>query len=265
MEIGFIGGGTMAEALISALLKGKVVSPSEVLVGEPVAARRRELSERYHVQVTADNKKAADAEIVVLAVKPNRFAAVAAELKGKLTPQQTVVSIMAGVTLARLREGLQHEALVRVMPNTPSQVGEGMSAWTATSAVAETTREQVRRVLQAVGKEAYFEEERFIDMATAVCGSGPGFVFLLMEAFIDGAVHIGLPRQTATEMVIQTFFGSAQLARQTGRLPSELRALVTTPGGTTAEGLLALENAGVRAAIMESLIAAFEKSKALGG
>jgi len=266
MKIGFVGGGTMAEAIIGAVLSGRVAAPEEIVVGEPLPQRREALAERYKINVTADNAKAArGAEIVVLAVKPNQFGAVAASLAAHLKPRQTVVSIMAGVTLQRLHDDLQHEAVVRVMPNMPAQVGEGMSVWTAAPEVADDAREKVRRMLQTAGREAYFEEERFIDMATAVSGSGPGFVFLLIEAFIDGAVHLGLSREAARELVVQTFLGSARLAQETGRPVSELRALVTTPGGTTAEGLLVLEEAGLRAAITEALIATYEKSKALGG
>jgi pyrroline-5-carboxylate reductase len=266
MKIGFIGGGKMAGALMNSVLADRLASPEQVAVGEPLPDRRHELTDAYHVQVTADNRKAVDgADIVVLAVKPNQFSQVAVNLKGHLQPEQTAVSIMAGITLKRLRDELEHEAVVRVVPNTPAQVGEGMSAWIAAPEVSANARDIVRQILQAAGSEIYFEEERFIDMATAVSGSGPGFVFMLMEAFIDGAVHLGLTRETASELVTQTFLGSAHLARETGRSVAELRAMVTTPGGTTVEGLLVLEEAGLRAAITEALIATYEKSKALGG
>ncbi|MGA2286278.1 MAG: pyrroline-5-carboxylate reductase [Dehalococcoidia bacterium] len=266
MKVGFIGGGKMAEALIGALLVNGVSSPEELAVGEPLPGRRQTLAEEYRVQVTADNRKAiAGAELVVVAVKPNQFSTVAANLQGQLRVQQTAVSIMAGITLQRLRESLRHERVVRVMPNPPAQIGEGMSVWTATREVDETARQKVQQLLQAAGKELYVEEERFIDMATAVSGSGAGFVFLLIEAFIDGAVHIGVPRDMARELVVQTFAGSAALVDRSDKTPGDLRAMTTTPGGTTAEGLLVLEEAGIRAAVTEALIAAFEKSKALGG
>ncbi len=266
MKIGFIGGGTMAEAIIGAVLSGRLAAPEDIVVGEPLAQRREELAERHKVNVTSDNAKAIrGAEIVVLAVKPNQFPTVAAGLKERLRPNQTVVSIMAGVTVASLRGGLGHDAVVRAMPNPPAQVREGVCAWTATPEVGEAARKAVRRLLAATGKEIWFDDERFLDIATAVSGSGAGFVFLLMEAFIDGAVHLGLPRGTATDMVVQTFLGSARLAQQTGRPAAELRGITTTPGGTTAEGVLVLEEAGLRAAITEALIATYEKSKALGG
>jgi len=172
---------------------------------------------------------------------------------------------MAGISLQRVRDSLRHDRVVRVVPNIPAQVGEGMSVWSATPEVSREARKKVQQVLQAAGKELYVDEERYIDMATAVSGSGPGFIFLLMEAFTDGAVHLGLSREAARELVVQTFLGSARLAQDTERPISDLRAMVTTPGGTTAEGLLVLEEAGLRAAITEALIATYEKSKALGG
>lgn len=266
MRVSFVGGGTMAEAIITGLLGGELASPEEIVVGEPRAERRQELAELYKINVTADNARAIrGAETVVIAVKPYQFPAVAAGLAGRLSAKQTVVSIMAGVTIQALRDSLRHPAIVRVMPNTPAQVGEGMSVWTAAAAVDEEARAGVRRLLEATGKAIAFDDERFIDIATAVSGSGPGFVFLLMEAFIDGAVHLGLARDTARELVVQTFLGSARLAEESERPIAELRGLVTTPGGTTAEGLLALEEAGVRAAIAEALIAAHARSKAIGG
>ncbi len=266
MRIAFIGGGTMAEAIVSALLSQNLATPDEIVAGETHPQRRDELRERYGINTTGDNKEAASgADMVVLAVKPHQFPTAAADLRGHLTPEQTVISIMAGVTIDTLRESLRHKAIIRVMPNTPAQVGEGMSVWTAAAEVKPGVQEQVRRMLEATGKEIHLEDERYVDMATALSGSGPGFVFLLMEAFIDGAVHLGLSREIAREMVLQTFLGSARIAQKTGKSTSELRGLVTTPGGTTAEGLLTLEEAGVRAAIIEALVAAYEKSKALGG
>jgi pyrroline-5-carboxylate reductase len=266
MRIAFIGGGTMAGAVISAVLSHNVAGPNDIIAGEPLPERRDALRERHKIAVTADNREAVNgARVIVLAVKPHQLAAAAVDLKGRLSPDQTVLSIMAGVTVATLQASLDHAAVVRAMPNTPAQVGEGMCAWTAAPEVKPRARDQARQVLAATGKEVYFEDEKYIDMATAVSGSGPGFLFLLMEAFIDGAVHLGLPRETAGEMVIQTFLGSARLAQETGRPVAELRSLVTTPGGTTAEGLLALESAGVRAAIAEALIAAYEKAQSLRG
>jgi pyrroline-5-carboxylate reductase len=265
MRIAFIGGGTMAEAMISAFLQKNAAQPSGIAVADVARERLQHLTAVYRVVPAPGNPEvAAMGDIVVLAVKPGQFPAAASELKGKLAPEQTVLSIMAGVTVGRIRDALDHLAVVRAMPNTAAQVGEAVTAWTAAPEVSEEAREQVRTLLRTLGSEAYFDDEKYIDMATAVSGSGIGFVFVLMEAFIDGAVHLGVPRQAATEMVVQTFAGAARLAQETGKSAAELRALVTTPGGTTAEGLLALEAAGVRAAIAEALIAAYEKSRSLG-
>jgi pyrroline-5-carboxylate reductase len=175
-------------------------------------------------------------------------------------------------TVARLaqdveevRQALGHEAIVRAMPNTPAQIGQGMVVWTATEAVDPESRDYVRSVLGALGQELYVDDEKYVDMATAVSGSGPAFVFLVMEALIDAAVHIGIRREMAVPMVIQTMLGSALYAQTTGKHPADLRNMVTSPGGTTAEGLLALEEAGVRAAFTEAVAAAYEKAKRLGG
>ncbi len=266
MRLAFVGGGFMGEAMISAVLRGDVAAPDSVSVGDVSEERRRHLQSRYGVGVSADNVEAArGADIVVLAVKPQELAAVARGLRDHLAPEQTVVSIMAGVRMGAIRDALGHGALVRVMPNTPASVGEGMSLWTAAADVNADQREQVRRVLAAMGREMYVPDEKYLDMATAVSGSGPGFVFLLLEAFIDGAVHVGLRREAATEMVLQTVLGSVRMAQETGKHPAELRNMVTSPGGTTAEGLRVLEEAGVRAAMVDAIIAAYERTLELGG
>jgi len=266
MRLAFIGGGFMGEAMISAVLRGGVAGPDSVSVGEVSEERRRHLQSRYGVGVSADNVEAAQgADIVVLAVKPQEFAALARGLRDHLEPEQTVASIMAGVRIDAIREALGHRALVRVMPNTAALVGEAMSLWTATEEVDTDRREQVRRILAAMGKEMYVTDEKYLDIATAVSASGPGFVFLLLEAFIDGAVHIGLRREAATEMVLQTVLGSVRMAQETGKHPAELRNMVTSPGGTTVEGLRVLEEAGVRAAVVDAIIAAYERTLELGG
>lgn len=266
MRLTFIGGGFMGEAIVSAVLRDGLADADAVTVSDISEERRRHLQSRYRLPVTADNGRAVEgADIVVLAVKPQDFPAVARTLRGRLKPEQTVASIMAGVRIDAIREALGHRALVRVMPNTPASLGEGMSLWTATDEVDPDRREQVRRVLTAMGKQLYVANEKYLDMATAVSGSGPGFVFLLLEALVDAAVHIGLRREMATEMVLQTVLGSVRMAQETGKHPAELRNMVTSPGGTTAEGLRVLEEAGVRAAIVDAIVAAYERAVELGG
>jgi pyrroline-5-carboxylate reductase len=175
------------------------------------------------------------------------------------------MSIMAGVTISSIKSALNHEAVVRAIPNTPAQIGEGMTVWTATPAVADGAKESISRVLSVLGQEIYVADEKYIDMATAVSSSGPGYVFLVIEAMIDAAVHIGLRRDMAVPMVLQTVLGSARYAQETGKHPAELRNQVTSPGGTTTEGLQVLEDAAVRAAFTEAIEAAYEKAKELGG
>jgi len=266
MRVGVIGGGFMGEALVSALLKNGLAEASEVTVSDVVEARRQHLAASYGVEVMAENLEAVrGAELVVLAVKPQEFSAVAAGLRGRVGRKQTLLSIMAGVPIERIGRELEHEAVVRAMPNTAAFVGQAMSVWTARAGVPEERCETVARLLRAVGRELRVGDEKYLDMATAVSGSGPGFVFLFLEAFIDAAVHIGLRREVAQELAVQTLLGSAVLARETGKHPAELRNMVTSPGGTTAAGLQVLEDAGLRGAIIDAVEAAYERAKELNG
>ncbi len=264
MKLAFIGGGVMGEAMIGGVLSNGLAKPDDVAACDVLARRREHLSTTYGV--TAVDKAAAalaGADIAVLAVKPQEFRKAARDLS--LKPGQEVMSIMAGVTIETIRGALKHDAIVRAIPNTPAQVGEGMTVWTATDTVSDAGRENVRSILAVLGQELYVEDEKYVDMATAVSSSGPAYVFLMMEALIDGAVHIGLRRDTAQRMVIQTILGSAKYAQATGTHPASLRNQVTSPAGTTTEGLLALERAGVRRALIEAVRAAYEKAQRLGG
>jgi pyrroline-5-carboxylate reductase len=236
------------------------------VAGDISPQRRDLLAREYGLVTTDDNARiAAEADIALLAVKPQEFASVARVIQGHLNSGQTVVSIMAGVRVERLCSALDYPTVVRVIPNTPALVGEGMSLWTATDAVSEEEREKVRRLLAALGRELYVADEKYLDMATAVSASGPAFLFLVMEALTDAGVHIGLRRDLTIEMVTQTVLGTARLAQETGKPFSELRHMVTSPAGTTAEGLRVLENARVRAALIEAIIATYEKAQGLGG
>lgn len=266
MKLAFIGGGMMGEAIIAGLLSKGVASASDITVCEIVALRREHLAGTHSVAVTNDAREAADgADLVVLAVKPQEFASAAHSLAGALGAGATVMSIMAGVTIASIQAALSHDAVARAIPNTPAQIGEGMTVWTATPAVTASGREAIAGVLSVLGRDIYVSEEKYIDMATAVSSSGPAYVFLVMEAMIDAAVHIGLRRDMAETMVLQMVLGSARYAQATGKPLAELRAQVTSPGGTTAEGLLVLEDAGLRAAFTKAILAAYEKAKKLGG
>lgn len=260
-----IGGGTMGETFGRALLTNKLAQPSAVTICEVNESRREMLRETLGVEVTASAEDAArGSPIVFLAVKPQDFPAVGEALQGLILPEQLVVSIMAGVPIRTLRDQLGHRSVVRAMPNTPAQIGQGLTIWTAPDEVSADQRAGVQRMLATLGKEIYVPDERHIDMATAISGSGPGFVFLFLESMIDGAVQIGMRRELATEMVYQTALGSAAYAQQSGLHPAVLRDMVTSPGGTTAEGLRAMEEHGVRAGTMEAIIAAYRRTLELG-
>ena len=265
MKISFVGGGTMAEALIGGILEARLAPPDDIRVGEPVEARRAYLEKQYGLKAFPGSKNIVKgAEIVVLAVKPQSLPEVLSELNGDLGRDSAVMSIIAGATMETLVQGLDHKPVIRVMPNTPAQIGAGMSVWTASADVPEAAVAATRDILRTLGDEVYVPDEKLIDMATAVSASGPAYVFLFIEAFIDAGVYLGMSREMARELVLQTVLGSAKLVVETGRHPADLRDMVTSPGGTTAEALLAFEKGGFRASVLQAVIAAFEKSKALG-
>lgn len=265
MKITFIGGGNMAEVMVSAIL-GKGLCPSQdISVSDIDGARRQHLEKKYGVAVMSDNRLAADrGDILVLAVKPQNLAGVMAELDGQLRPSQLVLSIIAGKRIDTLCSGLNHSCVVRAMPNTPAQIGEGISVWTATAEVSGQQKEWAGSILGAMGREIYVDDEEHIDMATAVSGSGPAYVFLFTESLAAAAVHIGLPRDIAEELVLQTLLGSGHLIQKSGKSPAELRRMVTSPGGTTAEALLQLEKGRFSELIAKAVSAAYNKAKKLG-
>ena len=263
--IAFIGAGAMAEAMIGGLLTNQLVSPDAITASHPRAPRGKDLSERYRIRATVDNRAAArGAEIVVLSVKPQVLRDVFKDLRGSLKPESLVISIVAGARIESIEQGLRHETIVRSMPNTPAQVGEGMSVWTATGQVTGKQREQTQAILRALGHELYVKEEIFLDMATAISGTGPAYVFLFMEALIDAAVHLGFSRADARTLVLQTVRGTATFALASSAHPAELRNQVTSPGGTSAHALYQLEKGGFRTVLSKAVWAAFQRSVALG-
>jgi pyrroline-5-carboxylate reductase len=265
LKIGLIGGGAMGEAIIAAVTKAGVATAGDIRVADIAAQRVSYLGSTYGVQGAKNNTDAAQgSDCIILAIKPQDFDKAAPSIRDGIGGA-TAVSIMAGVPLKSIGDGLGTSAVVRAMPNTPAQIGEGMTVWTATPEVAQDARAGVAQIFGALGKEAYVPEERYLDMATALSGSGPAYVFLFIEALIDAGVHVGLSRELATTMAIQTVLGSAKYAESTGRHPAELRNQVTSPGGTTAAALRSLEAGGFRGDILEAVVAAYERSRALGG
>ncbi len=265
MKVAFIGGGVMGEAILSAILDKGLTTPQAVCVSDIDEARCQHLGRRYGVAAMKSNLQAVEkADVVVLAIKPQNLVEVMAELNGQLKSSQLVLSIIAGARINTLCLGLNHSSIVRVMPNTPAQVGEGISVWTATAKVTPQQRGWVSSILGAMGKQIYVDDEKYIDMATAVSGSGPAYIFLLVESLVDAAVHIGLPRDVAQELVLETVVGSGRLIQKSGKAPAELRKMVTSPGGTTAEALLRLEEGGFSNLLLEAVTAAYNKAKRLG-
>jgi pyrroline-5-carboxylate reductase len=266
VKLGLIGCGFMGEAVLRAALDNKVVLLGDVSIAEASADRRAVVERTLGIAPKVDPGDAtAGADLIIFAVKPQEFESAASSVTGRMHAGQTVVSIMAGVRIDTIARATGHTAIVRVMPNTPAAIGEGMSAWIATPEVTDEGREQVRTLLAALGREVSVTDEKYIDMATALSSSGPGFVYLLIEAFIDAGVQIGFRRDVAELLSLQTFLGSARYAATTGKHVAQLRNEVTSPAGTTAAGLLVLEQAGVRAAIVEAVEAAYARARELGG
>ncbi|HEY0100859.1 MAG TPA: pyrroline-5-carboxylate reductase [Pyrinomonadaceae bacterium] len=277
----FVGVGVMAESMIAGLLKRRLVAPAQLSGSHPRAARRAELEAKYGIRVVEDNREAVardpgasgEAEagaqeacgaIIILAVKPQKLGGVLHELKDALHADDLVLSIVAGARIETMAGVLLHPAIVRAMPNTPAQVGEGMTVWTATAQVDETRERQVAAMLGALGREMRVEEERQIDMATALSATGPTYIFLVMESLVDAGVHMGFSREVARELVLQTMLGSVRFAMESHKHPAELRNMVTSPGGTSAEAIYQMEKGGLRTVLSKAVYAAFQRAVALG-
>jgi pyrroline-5-carboxylate reductase len=263
-KITFIGPGVMAEAMIAGLIRRKLAKPENITVSGPRAERGEELHRKYKIQATTNNAAAAShADVVVLSVKPQRLSEV---MKGlyKVRPEALVLSIVAGASIQKISKTLKHPAVIRSMPNTPGQIGEGITVWTASTKTSDEQRATARQILGALGEEVFVEDEGYLDMATALSGTGPAYVFLFTEALIDAGVHMGFPRRIAEQLVLQTIKGSAAFYEHAGRHPATLRNQVTSPGGTSAEALYYLEKAGFRTAISRAVWAAYQRSLELG-
>jgi len=266
-KIAFIGPGVMAESMIQGLIRCQVAGSESILVAGPRLERLEQLKEKYAVLISTNNAKATrQAEVVVLSVKPQRMERVLVGLKGAILPSALVLSIVAGVGMEKIMSVLGHEIVVRSMPNTPAQVGEGITVWTASQGVTAEQLEMARQILGALGEEIFVEEESYMDMATALSGTGPAYVFLFMEAMVDAGVHLGFPRRIAEQLVARTVRGSVDYytRRDDPVHLARLRNEVTSPGGTSAEALYYLEKAGFRTAISRAIWAAYVRSQELG-
>jgi pyrroline-5-carboxylate reductase len=263
-SLAFIGSGAMAGAMIGGLLNTHAVEARTITASDPHKDRIQDLATRFGIGTTNDNLAAArNADIVILSVKPQMLRFVFRDLCGKLSKDALVLSIVAGARVESIAKGLKHAPVIRSMPNTPAQVAEGMTVWTASEAVSPAQRAEAQTILRAFGKELFVADEVFLDMATAISGSGPSYVFLFMEALIDAAVHLGFSREDARTLVTQTVRGSAIYAEHSPSHPAEMRNLVTSPGGTSAHALYQLEKGGFRTLLSKAVWAAFQRSQSL--
>lgn len=260
----FIGGGNMAEAMIKGLLRKKTATPEQIIVSEPQKERVQFLLNTYHVQVVSDNCLALQkSDIIILAVKPQVMKAVLQEISSMVTDQHLIVSIAAGISIPFIVSYLgEDKRIIRTMPNTPAQIGEGAIALCAGGNAAPGDLQVAQTLFNAVGSTVTIEE-KLMDAVTGLSGSGPAYIFLIIEALIDGGVKMGLPRATARSLVLQTIIGASRMVLETGEHPGTLKDMVTSPGGTTITGLHLLEEKGVRAALMNAVAAATERSREL--
>lgn len=263
--IAFIGSGVMGEAMIKGLLKTGLVTGDQIIAADIHETRVHQLVDLYKLQGTTHNLEAAEkADILVLSIKPQVSGKILHELRGKADHCSLVLSIAAGVRIDTIAEGLLNGRVVRVMPNTPGQIGMGISVWTAADAVDAAGREQARALLCAMGEELYVDDENYLDMATALNGTGPTYVFMMMEALIDAGVQMGISRREAEHLVLQTMRGSVEYAIQSGLHPAQLRNQVTSPGGTSAAAIYEMEKGGLRTVIADAVLAAYRRSRELG-
>ena len=260
-RVAFLGGGKMAEALISGLIRSGGRNAEELMVTNRREERARELAGKYGVRATLDNAEAARwADVLVLMAKPQDTEALLAQIRGHVGPQDLVISFAAGVRTSFVQKHLPDEVpVVRVMSNVPVMVDEAMSVISAGRGATEEHMETAEELLGYVGKVLRLKEQH-LDAVTATSGSGPAYFFLLAEAMIEACILLGLSRDVATELIIQTMLGSAKMLRDTGKHPVELREMVTSPGGTTIEAIRRLEEAGVRAAFLNAIDAARHRS-----
>ncbi len=264
--LAIIGTGRIGEALLRGLLRSSWLDASQVICTDAIEQRCEEVRAAYGVTATTDNAEAVSAaDVVLIALKPQVLLRTIAAVGDAFRPDQTVISVAAGMTTAAIQEAIPGEVpVVRVMTNTPVQVDEAMSVVSAGTHASDRDLEVAEEILSHVGKVIRLEEEH-LDAVTALSGSGPAYFFLLAEAMIDAGILLGLPRDVATQLIIQTMVGSATMLRDSGRHPVELREMVTSPGGTTISAIRTLESAGVRAAFLDAIEAAAKRGKELAG
>ncbi len=270
LHLAFIGCGVMGESMLAGLVVNGIVDAVNISASHPREDRRADLAARYGIRTYESNAEAARAlaghenSAVVLCVKPQRLKKVLADLDGVIHVEQLVVSIVAGATISHLAQELGTAKVVRAMPNTPSKIGAGITAWTCTEAVGGIERGHVREMLTALGKELFVETENMIDMATSLSATGPTYIFMVMEALTDAGVHMGFSRDMAKELVQETMLGSVKFAMASHKHPAELRNMVTSPGGTSAEAIYQMEKGSLRTVLSKAVYSAYKRAVELG-
>jgi len=264
-KIGFIGGGKMGEALINGILRAGLSSSDKIMVSDVDKKRLQILEKEAGIKTTQDNKKiTSDSDIIILAVKPNMMGSVLDELNSEITSKHLIISIAAGIPLSFIESSLNKGCrAIRVMPNTPCLVGETAAGYALGKKATRNDGKLVGQILDAVGK-SFLLEEKYLDAVTGLSGSGPAFIYVVIEALADGGIKMGLPRDVAITLAAQTAFGAAKMVLESGTHIGQLRDSVTSPGGTTIEGLRALEKGGIRNALIDAVETATKKSKSLG-
>ncbi len=266
MRIAIIGGGNMARAIIKAVIESGVVAAGDITVSDISQAARQNAAADFGIGVATDNLAAVKgADVIILAVKPQNLENASQSLSGTLEPSQLVISILAGITLHKLSASLKHGKIVRVMPNTPAQIGLGMSVWTCSESLISTDEQAVESILSSMGRAMRVDDETYIDMATAVSGSGPAYFFLFLEKLVAGARRLGFSPDQARELVLQTALGSVTYAANSHYELPMLRKQVTSPGGTTEAALKVFENSDFERVINDALTAAYRRSRQIGG
>lgn len=263
MKLGFIGTGNMAGAIMGGIIKNQIFRPEEIIGADISEAGREKTKEAYGIEVTGDNRKAADSEVLILSVKPQYYADAIAEIKDCVRDDQLIITIAPGKTLAWLEEQFGKPVkIVRTMPNTPALVGEGMTSACVNQYVTEEEKAYALKILSSFGK-VELVPEHLIDAVVAVSGSAPAYVFMFIEAMADAAVAEGMPRAQAYEFAAQAVYGSAKMVLETGKHPGELKDMVCSPAGTTIEAVRVLEEKGLRSAVIEAMRACADVSRRL--
>lgn len=264
-KLAVIGAGMMGSAIIKGIIRNKILTPQDIFISDPDTEKTGQLHMTLGVNTAGSNETAVkDAEIVLIAVKPQFLDGALCTIKENISPEAMIMTIVAGVPVSWYLHTLDVKRVVRVMPNTPAQVGEGVCGWYATDAVSPEQKEMAEKILSALGVQFEVKRESDLDLVTAVSGSGPAYVYLFIESMVDTAVQMGLPRPLSQKIVLQTVLGSAAYMKAAGKHPVILKNEVTSPGGTTAAALAAMEKEGLRTAVAEGMLACLAKTIELG-